>query len=178
MAVPAGSSNEVCERAMGKTLTQFRSRGINRVTFGDIFLEDLRAYREQRTAECGLACLFPLWKRQTAAVAHAFIRDGFKAVVVCVDPSELDPSFAGRPFDEALLADLPVGVDPCGENGEFHTFVCDGPIFQHPIPVSIGTIVERDSFVYCDVVSRAAEDRRRGLTAAEPRGAQLAAQGG
>ena len=161
VAVPAGSSNEVYERAMGKTLAQFRSHGIHRVAFGDIFLEDLRAYREQRTAECGLACVFPIWKRETAALAHAFIRDGFKAVVVCVDPGVLDASFAGRPFDEALLADLPVGVDPCGEHGEFHTFVWDGPIFQHPIPVSIGTVVERDNFVYCDVVPQAAADLRR-----------------
>ena len=93
VAVPAGSSNEVYERAMGETLRRFRSQGIDRIAFGDIFLEDLRAYREERTAACGLSCLFPIWKRDPSALARGFIRDGFKAVVVCVDPSALDPSF-------------------------------------------------------------------------------------
>ena len=161
VAVPAGSSNEVYERAMGETLRRFRSQGIDRIAFGDIFLEDLRAYREERTAACGLSCLFPIWKRDPSALARGFIRDGFKAVVVCVDPSALDPSFVGRAFDETFLADLPAGVDPCGENGEFHTCVCDGPIFDHPIAVSTGTVVERDGFVYCDLVPQAARDLRR-----------------
>lgn len=151
VAIPPRSSNAIYERAMRTTLDEFRAQGIRHVAFGDIFLEDLRAYREHRTAACGLACLFPIWKRDTAALARRFIDDGFKAVVVCVDPKVLDAAFAGRPFDDGLLADLPVGVDPCGENGEFHTFVWGGPVFRHPVPVSVGPIVERDGFVYCDV---------------------------
>jgi uncharacterized protein (TIGR00290 family) len=153
VAVPAASSNEVYERAMGQALEQLRSEGVRRVAFGDIFLEDLRAYREARTAERGLACLFPIWKRDTAELAHTFIREGFKAVVVCVDTRVLDRAFAGRAFDEALLGDLPPGVDPCGEHGEFHTFVCDGPIFRWPIAVGPGPVVERDGFVFCDLLS-------------------------
>lgn len=152
VAVPAGSSNEDYERAMGKALHRFRAQGIHRVAFGDIFLEDLRAYREARTAECGLTCLFPIWKRDTAKLAQMFIRDGFKAVVVCVDPRVLAPSFAGRAFDEAFLADLPPVVDPCGENGEFHTFVFDGPIFRWPIPVMPAAVVEREGFVFRDLL--------------------------
>ena len=161
VAVPAGSSNDVYEGQMGKALTQFHADGIRHVAFGDIFLEDLRAYREHRTAASGLRCLFPIWKRNTAALARAFIRDGFKAVVVCVDSRVLDPSFAGQAFDQTFLANLPAGVDPCGENGEFHTCVWDGPIFSQPIPVSRGTVVERDGFVYCDLGPQAADDLRR-----------------
>ena len=134
VAVPAGSSNDVYERQMGQTFTQCRTDGIRHVAFGDIFLEDLRAYREHHTAACGLTCVFPLWQRDTAALARTFIGEGFTAVVVCVDPRVLDPAFAGRAFDETFLADLPTGVDPCGENGEFHTSVWNGPIFRHPIP--------------------------------------------
>ena len=161
IAVPAGSSNDVYERQMGQTFTQCRTDGIRHVAFGDIFLEDLRAYREHHTAAYGLTCVFPLWQRDTAALARTFIGEGFKAVVVCVDPRVLDPAFAGRAFDETFLADLPTGVDPCGENGEFHTSVWNGPIFRHPIPVSRGTVVERDGCVYADLVPQAAADRRR-----------------
>ena len=159
--VPPASSNDVYEREMGKAFGRLRADGIRRVAFGDIFLEDLRAYRERQLAKCGLSCLFPIWKGDTTALARAFIRDGFRAVVVCVDPRVLDPSFAGRAFDETFLADLPAGVDPCGENGEFHTCVCDGPIFNVPIPMSTGTVVKRDGFVYCDLIPQAAGDLRR-----------------
>ena len=154
VAVPPMSSNEIYEHAMRSALDAFHARGIRRVAFGDIFLEDLRAYRERQTAECDLTCLFPIWKWDTAGLARGFIRDGFKAVVVCVNPAVLDSSFAGRAFDDTLLADLPAGVDPCGENGEFHTMVWDGPIFQRPIPISTGTTVQRDGFVFCDVLPR------------------------
>ena len=108
---------------------------------------------KEQLAARGLACLFPIWKRDTAALARQFIADGFRAVVVCVNPAALDASFAGRLFDDAFLADLPADVDPCGENGEFHTFVFDGPGFRRPVPVSTGEIVERDRFVFCDLVA-------------------------
>ena len=162
VSVPPMSSNEIYEHAMRTALEKFHARGIRRIAFGDIFLDDLRVYRESRTAEADFTCLFPIWRRDTTDLALGFIRDGFRAVVVCVDPELLDLSFAGRPFHEALIADLPADVNPCGENGEFHTFVWDGPIFQHPIPVSTGAVVERDGFVFCDVLPR---DTSRGIPA-------------
>ncbi len=152
VAIPPSSSNDVYEREMGRAFARLQAEGVRRVAFGDIFLEDLRVYREAQLATQGLECLFPIWRRDTAALARRFVSDGFRAVVVCVNPAVLDASFAGRPFDEAFLADLPPEVDPCGEHGEFHTFVFDGPIFRHPVPVSTGDIVERDRFVFCDVV--------------------------
>jgi len=152
VAVPPSSSNAVYEREMGHAFARLQAEGIRRVAFGDIFLEDLRVYREEQLAACNLECFFPIWKRDTTELAHQFVADGFKAVVVCVNPAVLNASFAGRPFDEAFLADLPPEVDPCGENGEFHTFVFDGPIFQWPVRISIGQVVERDGFVFCDLV--------------------------
>ena len=122
------------------------------VAFGDLFLEDIRAYREQRLSAAGRRGLFPLWHRDTAELARLFIATGFRAILVCVDPRHLPASFAGRAYDEQLLADLPVGVDPCGENGEFHTFVHAGPIFTKPIECHTGEVVERDGFVFCDVL--------------------------
>ena len=153
VVVPPRSSNEIYERAMAVAFDRLYDDGIRRVAFGDIFLEDLREYRERQLAASGLACLFPIWRQPTAALARSFIRDGFKAVAVCVNPKVLDASFAGRSFDAAFLADLPEGVDPCGENGEFHTFVWAGPILPRPIPVRRGEVVERDGFVFCDLVS-------------------------
>jgi diphthamide synthase (EF-2-diphthine--ammonia ligase) len=114
-------------------------------------LEDVRAYREGRLAAAGKRGLFPLWGRDTAALAREFLDAGFEATLVCVDPRVLDASFAGRRYDERLLAELPPGVDPCGENGEFHTFVIGGPIFASPIACERGEIVERDGFVFCDL---------------------------
>ncbi len=153
VAIPPSSSNAVYEREMGLAFARMQSEGIRRVAFGDIFLEGLRAYREEQLAAWNLECLFPIWKRDTAELARQFVADGFRAVVVCVNPAALDASFVGHPFDEAFLADLPAEVDPCGENGEFHTFVFDGPIFRYPVLVSIGDIVERDRFVFCDLVA-------------------------
>ncbi|MBV9050035.1 MAG: ATP-binding protein, partial [Solirubrobacterales bacterium] len=112
----------------------------------------IRAYREERLAAVGKQAVFPLWGRDTTALANEFITSGFEAIVVCVDATKLDPSFAGRRFDEELLADLPTAVDPCGENGEFHTFVHTGPIFRAPISCELGEIVHRDGFVFCDVL--------------------------
>jgi len=152
VVVPPESSNAVYEREMGKAFSSIRDKGIRRIAFGDIFLEDLRGYRERQLAASGLTCLFPLWKKPTRSLARTFIDEGFRAVTVCVDSKVLDRSFAGRCFDEAFLDDLPGGVDPCGENGEFHTFVFDGPVFSRPIDFEHGEIVKRDGFFFCDLV--------------------------
>ena len=154
IVVPARSSNAIYEQEMGKAFSQLHANGIRRVAFGDIFLEDLRDYRERQLATWSLKGLFPLWKQPTADLALAFIRDGFRAITVCVNPAALDAAFAGRPFNEAFLADLHADIDPCGENGEFHTFVFDGPIFTRPIAVSRGVAIERDDFVFCDLISQ------------------------
>ncbi len=157
VVVPPQSSNEIYERAMGEAFDRLYEDGIRRVAFGDIFLEDLREYRERQLAASGLECLFPIWKQATAALARSFIRDGFEAIAVCINPAVLDASFAGRSFDASFVADLPEGVDPCGENGEFHTFVWDGPILSRPIPVRRGEVVERDGFVFCDLQAEDAD---------------------
>jgi len=127
---------------------------VEEVAFGDLFLQDIRSYRESRLATIGRRARFPVWGLDTAELARRFVALGFRAVLVCVDPRARDPSFAGREFDERLLSDLPPGVDPCGENGEFHTFVYDGPIFGRPISCERGEVVERDGFVFCDLLQR------------------------
>lgn len=152
VTIPPRASNAVYERAMGAAFTRFREDGIRRVAFGDLFLEDVRDYRRRQLEALGLECVFPLWGRPTAALARAFVDDGFRARIVCLDPAALDASFAGRAFDDAFLADLPGGVDPCGENGEFHTFVFDGPVFRRPLAVSVGEVVKRDGFWFCDLL--------------------------
>lgn len=152
VVVPPESSNAVYEREMGKAFSNIRDKGISRIAFGDIFLEDLRDYRERQLAASGLTCLFPLWKKPTRSLARTFIDEGFRAVTVCVYSKVLDESFAGRLFDAAFLNDLPSSVDPCGENGEFHTFVFDGPIFSRPIKFTSGVVVERGSFFFYDLV--------------------------
>lgn len=134
----------LCERAVNE--------GATHVAFGDLYLEDVRAYREKQLQQTGLAPLFPLWKLPTRELAQDMIRAGVRAKLTCVDPKQLDRNFAGREFDGTLLADLPVQVDACGENGEFHTFVYDGPAFRNPVPVQGGEIVERDGFVFADLV--------------------------
>ena len=146
VVVPPKSSNEVYERAMAREFDRQYASGIRRVAFGDICLEDLREYRERQLAECGLETVFPIWGQPTDRLARSFIRDGFEAVTVCVSLSMLDASFAGRAFDTAFLADLPPSADPCGENGEFHTFVSAGPIYSRSVPVARGEVVERDRF--------------------------------
>ena len=151
VVVPPESSNEVYERAMGREFDRQRAAGIRRVAFGDIFLEDLREYRERQLAERGIEAVFPIWGRPTDELARSFIADGFEAVTVCVSLSMLDASFAGRTFDAGFLADLPAGADPCGENGEFHTFVGAGPIYTRPVPAARGEVVERDGFAFCDL---------------------------
>jgi uncharacterized protein (TIGR00290 family) len=150
--IPAACSNEVYEQRMGHALAESPLREAQTIAFGDLFLADIRAYREERLAAVGKRAIFPLWGQETHALANHFIVAGFEATLVCVDPAKLAPSFAGRKFDRRLLSDLPSGVDPCGENGEFHTFVHRGPVFAKPIPCEAGEIVSRDGFVFCDLV--------------------------
>jgi uncharacterized protein (TIGR00290 family) len=149
--IPYPCPNEVYERAMRQALEGVRSDGVRHVVFGDLFLEDVRRYREARMAEVGMECVFPLWHRPTNELAREMLRTGLRARLVCVDPRSLARSFAGRAFDERFLADLPPGVDPCGERGEFHTFVTDSPRFHSPIAVRVGEIVDRDGFVFADL---------------------------
>jgi uncharacterized protein (TIGR00290 family) len=135
----------VCQRAVAE--------GITAVAFGDLFLQDIRDYRERQLQGTGLEPLFPVWEIPTAKLARDMIAAGVKAKITCVDPAQVDRSFAGRDFDRTLLDSLPSSVDPCGENGEFHTFVYDAPVFSRPIEVRMGEIVERDGFVFADVIS-------------------------
>lgn len=149
--IPSPCSNEVYEQAFGGALTRARADGITHVVFGDLFLEDIRAYREAQLAKLGLTPVFPLWGRDTRALAGEMIASGLRARLTCIDPRHLDRSFAGRAFDDELLADLPATVDPCGERGEFHSFVTHSPLFSAPIDVRVGEIVERDGFVFADL---------------------------
>jgi uncharacterized protein (TIGR00290 family) len=146
------ATNDEYEARMEEALSGYRENGIDTVAFGDLFLEEIKIYRDRFLARNGMAGLYPIWKRDTRQVIREFIADGFKTVIVCVDPKQLDASFAGRLIDEQLLSELPPGCDPCGENGEFHTFVFDGPIFCHPVRLRPGEIVFRDSFCFCDLL--------------------------
>ncbi len=150
--IPAGCVNSQYEERMGAAMAHAHSQGIEGVAFGDIFLEDVRHYREANLARAGMHGVFPLWKLPSTELAREFLRLGFQAVVVVVDASKLDRSFAGRVFDETFLRDIPAGVDPCGENGEFHTFVSDGPGFRAPVKFRMGEIVVRDTFYFCDLL--------------------------
>jgi uncharacterized protein (TIGR00290 family) len=149
--IPPACVNDVYEARMAQAFARAPLAGVEAVAFGDLFLEDIRAYREARLTANGKRGLFPLWGRDTSALAREFIAAGFEAIIACLDPRALDASFAGRLYDEQLLADLPPSVDPCGENGEFHTFVRAGPIFAKPIACQTGEVVERDGFVFCDL---------------------------
>jgi uncharacterized protein (TIGR00290 family) len=151
VVIPAKCSNADYEAAMGAALAELRDQGIRTVAFGDLFLEDIRAYRDRMMAAVGMATLYPVWGRDTRGFIDEFIDLGFKAVTCCVDLAKLDESFSGRLIDQAFLADLSPGIDPCGENGEFHTFVFDGPLFSRPIEVAIGERVSRDGFGFCDL---------------------------
>jgi uncharacterized protein (TIGR00290 family) len=150
--IPPHCINATYEEHMKEALAQHFARGVRRVAFGDIFLEDLRVYREKNLALVGMQAVFPIWKRDTRELAREFVRLGFRAIAVCVDPRALDASFAGRELDASFFADLPPGVDPCGENGEFHTYVFDGPIFKEPIAIRVGEKVMRDGFCFCDLL--------------------------
>jgi uncharacterized protein (TIGR00290 family) len=155
--IPYPCSNEEYERAMGATVARARAEGIGAVAFGDLFLEDVRRYREERMAGTGLAALFPLWGLDTAALARTMLAAGVRARLTCVDPRVLPRDLAGRAWDATLLAELPEGADPCGERGEFHTFCWDGPMFARPIAVAPGEVVERDGFVFADLLPASAE---------------------
>lgn len=149
----AKSSNQEYETALAAQLERFKQQGIRHMAFGDLFLEDIRRYREAQLARAGMEAVFPLWLKPTPALAREFIASGFGATLCCVDGEQLGQEFAGREFDSALLGDLPADVDPCGENGEFHTFVHRSPDFSLPIPCAHGERVTREGrFHYCDLV--------------------------
>jgi uncharacterized protein (TIGR00290 family) len=151
VAIPYPCPNEVYETAMGQALARLASDGVSEVIFGDLFLEDVRSYREAKMAGSGLVPTFPLWGQDTRELAGRMVRAGLKATIVCVDPRRLPARFAGRKFDAELLSELPPEVDPCGERGEFHTCVTAGPMFGHPLDVRPGAVVERDGFVFADL---------------------------
>jgi uncharacterized protein (TIGR00290 family) len=150
--IPALCPNETYEAAMAEALHPLCEQGVSHVLFGDLFLEDLRVWREERLARMGLNGVFPLWQRETAQLARAMLADGLEARIVCLDPKRLDPCFAGHAFDRKFLDNLPGDVDPCGENGEFHTLATAGPMFSHPIRAENGGVVEREGFVFADVL--------------------------
>jgi len=157
VSIPPQCVNSVYEARLEEALGLFYRQGVRKVAFGDIFLEDLRAYREKNLARIGMTALFPIWKRDTRELIRFFHQQRFRAIAACVDPKVLDPSFAGRELDESFFRDLPFDADPCGENGEFHSFVFDGPIFQSPVPVRTGEVVNRDGFVFCDLLPQMEE---------------------
>lgn len=150
--LPWPCSNEEYESRMRAVCDRAVANGIDAVAFGDLFLEDVRAYRERQLASTGLEPIFPIWGLPTRALAHEMIAAGVKARISCVDPARVSRTLAGRDFDSTLLADLPPAADPCGENGEFHTFVYAAPVFERPIDVEAGVVVERDGFVFADVI--------------------------
>jgi len=163
--IPADCSNEVYDERMRVAMAECKARGIEHIAFGDIFLEDVRRYREERLSQVAMQGVFPLWGLDSGHLARDFIRLGFRAVVACVDLRVLDSSFAGRELDERFFADLPSGVDPCGENGEFHSFVYDGPNLRFPLTVEVGHRVERTGFLFADLRLRdGAQPRGRTTT--------------
>jgi uncharacterized protein (TIGR00290 family) len=150
--IPSPCPNEVYERAMAAAVERAVAEGFTHVAFGDLFLEDIRRYREERLAGTGLTPIFPLFGLDTRTLARTMVAGGLRARLTCVNPKILDARFAGREFDAALLDELPAAVDPCGERGEFHTFAYDGPMFSKPIAIESGEVVERDGFVFADVL--------------------------
>ena len=152
VAIPSPCSNAEYEAAMAEVMERARREGITHVAYGDLFLADIRAYREERLAGSGISPLFPLWGRDTGALAREMVGAGVRAVLTCVDPAQLDAGFAGQSFDSTLLDRLPPSCDPCGERGEFHTFAWRGPGFERPVPVTAGDVVERDGFVFADLL--------------------------
>ena len=157
VSIPPQCVNPIYEARMEQALRLFYGQGVRKVALGDVFLEDLRAYREKNLARIGMTALFPIWKRNTRELIRYFHEQHFRAIAACVDSKVLDPSFAGRELNESFFRDLPPHADPCGENGEFHTFVFDGPIFQFPIPIRAGEVVNRDGFIFCDLLPQLEE---------------------
>jgi uncharacterized protein (TIGR00290 family) len=150
--ISKGATNDEYEQKIGEAFSLYRSQGVNSVVFGDLFLTDIRAYRDRLLTRYDMSGLYPIWGRNTSELIRQFLQLGYKTAVVCVDPAKLDPSFVGKIIDEDFLLQLPSHVDPCGENGEFHTFVFDGPLFKNPVKFSFGQIVQRESFYFCDLV--------------------------
>lgn len=150
--LPFPCSNEQYQLIMGDATQTLIDQGVECLSFGDLFLEDIRQYRIDNLKSTGIEPIFPLWLMPTDQLAKNMIEGGLKTVITCVDPKQLDASFAGRLFDQSFLDDLPDGVDPCGENGEFHSFVYDGPMFKKAINIQVGEVVERDGFVFADVL--------------------------
>ena len=157
--IPWPCSNEDYERAMAGALADVQEKfGAFHMAFGDLFLPDVRAYREAKLRDTGITPVFPLWQQPTAELSREMLRAGLKAVITCVDPKKVPAALAGRQYDAALLTELPAGADPCGENGEFHSFAYAGPMFKTPIPVTTGTVVHRDGFVFADVMLQTPEE--------------------
>ncbi len=150
--IPPACVNPVYEARMGEAIVRLKADGVQAVAFGDLFLEDVREYRERQMAPTGLDCVFPIWGEDTTALSRRVIESGFRATLVCVDPRAVPAELAGRAYDESLLSDLPEGADPCGERGEFHTFVWDAPDFRAPIGVQAGERVEREGFWFADLL--------------------------
>jgi uncharacterized protein (TIGR00290 family) len=167
LRIPYPCPNSVYEQKMHQLLSELKTRGVTHCVFGDLFLEDVRRYREEKLSQIGIQPVFPVWGENTRELAHEMISLGFRAVVTCVDTRKLDASFAGRQFDRSFLDDLPRGVDPCGENGEFHTFVYDGPIFREKIQVEIGERVLRDGYQFVDVLAKNGTDKLSSSTRVE-----------
>jgi uncharacterized protein (TIGR00290 family) len=151
--ISKSASNEDYEARMGQVLARYKGAGVTAVVFGDIFLEDLRRYREDKLATMGLKGIFPIWKRDTRELAVSLSTLGFKAITTCVDTGSLGEQFVGRVIDDQFLSELPLGIDPCGENGEYHSFVYDGPFFKRPVSFTTGEIVLRENrFCFCDLI--------------------------
>ena len=150
--ITKSASNEEYEKSMSEKIFKYAAEGVRGIAFGDLYLEDIRKYRENKMSKTGMKCIFPLWGKDTTILAHDFIKMGFRAIICTIDPRKLGREFAGLEFDEDFLSSLPQGVDSCGENGEFHSFVYDGPIFDSPIPVKRGETVLRDNFYFTDIL--------------------------
>jgi uncharacterized protein (TIGR00290 family) len=152
VALPGDCTNEIYESRIKGLIEKAVKAGVSAMGFGDLFLQDIRDYRERQLADSGIEAVFPLWKRPTGILAKEMLSSGIEAVLTCIDPSKLSESFAGRYFDTYTIGDLPQNVDPCGENGEFHTYVFAGPLFKEKIPIVIGKTVKRGNFIYADVL--------------------------
>ncbi len=150
--IPSPCSDEQYQAAMAEAVSRARAEGVTCMAFGDLYLEEVRRYREDKLAGTGIEPIFPLWGQKTDELCRQMVEAGLEARITCVDPRKLDRAFAGRSYDAALLDELPAGVDPCGENGEFHSFVHAGPMFDRSIPIRMGEVVERDGFVFADVL--------------------------
>jgi len=151
--LPSPCTNAQYEAAMETFIAEAKQQGIECIAFGDLFLEDIKEYREAKLSGSGISPLFPIWRMPTDRLAKEMISNGLRALVTCIDPRHLAPSFAGREFNEQFLIDLPAAVDPCGERGEFHTFAFDGPMFRKPVTIEVGEVKEREGFVYADLLA-------------------------